>query len=223
MCHERERLIEYVYDECDADERARVKAHLETCAVCREEIAGLRETRQDLLAWEVPEHGSVWRPFAPARLAPWWREVPAWAMATAAGIMFLIGVSGGVAAQAVMARQAPAPRQAEAAPAAAQSTEVAVARAELSALETRLMAAVRASNEQMSRHVSAHSAETAGFVQAAVKDVVTNDQVTMLSLEFGRMWRKLNDLEKKNSQLNALVGQLTQQVTTLAGAGQPGR
>ena len=31
MCDERERLIEYLYDACDADERRRVEAHLASC------------------------------------------------------------------------------------------------------------------------------------------------------------------------------------------------
>src|SRR4051812_42477960 len=108
MCDERERLIGYVYDECDASERNLVNHHLETCEVCREEIAGLRATREDLLAWDVPDHGSVWKPFAPARLRPWWREVPAWAMAAAATLVFMVGLGGGVVGQALMQRS-PAP------------------------------------------------------------------------------------------------------------------
>jgi anti-sigma factor RsiW len=102
MCTERNQLIDYVYDECDASERRRVEAHLETCESCRDELAGLRAVRQDLLAWGVPEHGSVWRPFAPPRLVPSWRDVPAWALAAAAGVMFLIGAAGGAATRALV-------------------------------------------------------------------------------------------------------------------------
>ena len=65
MCEERERLIGFVYDECDAAERRTIEEHLETCPTCRREIAGLRGVRQDLLAWSVPEHESVWRPVVP--------------------------------------------------------------------------------------------------------------------------------------------------------------
>jgi anti-sigma factor ChrR (cupin superfamily) len=83
MCNERERLIGYVYDEVDAAERAVIDRHVESCAECRDEIRGFRSVREDLLAWDVPEHGSVWQPFAPARRTPWWRDVPAWAMAVA--------------------------------------------------------------------------------------------------------------------------------------------
>ena len=49
MCDDRERLIGYVYDECDAGERRTIEAHLESCEACREEIAGLRGVRTDLL------------------------------------------------------------------------------------------------------------------------------------------------------------------------------
>ena len=54
MCDERERLIGYVYDECEAAERRAVESHLEECVDCRQEIAALRSVRQDLLAWAVP-------------------------------------------------------------------------------------------------------------------------------------------------------------------------
>src|SRR5215471_4733947 len=104
MCDERERLIGYVYDEVDAAERAVIDQHLESCAECRDEIRGLRGVRQDLLAWDVPQHGSVWQPFAPARMRPWWRDVPAWALVAAATIMFVIGAAGGVATRAFLDR-----------------------------------------------------------------------------------------------------------------------
>src|SRR5436190_276553 len=100
MCDERERLIGYVYDECDPGEKRLVEAHLQTCETCREEIGGLRSVRTDLLAWDVPEHGSVWTPFVKARPAPSWRDVPLWAMAAAASLVFLVGAAGGVATQA---------------------------------------------------------------------------------------------------------------------------
>ena len=99
MCDERERLIGYVYDECDGDERKLVEDHLDSCATCRQEIGGLREVRQDLLAWDVPDHEPVWRPLVPVtRVAPWWRQAPAWGLAAAASVMFLTGAAGGAVA-----------------------------------------------------------------------------------------------------------------------------
>jgi anti-sigma factor RsiW len=84
MCDEREPLLAYLYGESDSEERRRVESHLESCEACRDELAGLRSVREDLLAWDVPDHGSVWKPFTPARPVWSWRDVPSWTMAAAA-------------------------------------------------------------------------------------------------------------------------------------------
>lgn len=136
MCHERERLIGYVYDECDREERRAIEAHLEECGTCRAEISGFRAVRQDLLAWEVPERESVWRPFAPARPSPWWREVPAWAMAAAALAVFAVGAGGGVITHAFVAHEGTS--DALSAPVAPVLTA-----ADLAAFEARMLGLVR--------------------------------------------------------------------------------
>lgn len=142
MCDERERLIGYVYDECDAAERRTIDAHLEACGVCRDEIRALRDVRGDLLAWDVPEHGSVWRPFAPARVTPWWREVPAWAMAVAATLVFALGAAGGMATHTFVSHDAvqAAPAPAVAAAPLLTPTPVAMSPAEQAAFEQRVIA-----------------------------------------------------------------------------------
>jgi hypothetical protein len=99
MCDERERLIDYIYDESGPEERRRVDQHLDTCEDCRREIEGLRQARRDLLAWGVPSQESVWRPFAPAQPIQWWRQVPAWSLAAAAGVVFMLGAAGGASVQ----------------------------------------------------------------------------------------------------------------------------
>lgn len=152
MCDERERLLSYLYDECDADERRKVEQHLETCATCRDEIGGLRGVRQDLLAWEVPDHGSVWRPFVPARVTPWWRGVPAWAMAAAASLVFLVGAAGGLATHALLAPALLA--QAAPPPAVARSS---VTRTDLAALEQRLLTTMQAQMDERVALVSSHA------------------------------------------------------------------
>src|SRR5262245_28697108 len=96
MCDERERLIGYVYDECEPAERRAIESHLDECDTCRGEIGALKSVRQDLLAWAVPPHEPVWRPFVSTPVVPWYRQVPAWAMAAAASVMFLAGAAGGV-------------------------------------------------------------------------------------------------------------------------------
>ena len=92
MCDDRETLIAYLYDEATAAERRQVDAHLATCAECREELRSLRGVRQDLLAWDVPAHESVWKPFASPQPVAWWRQVPAWGLAAAAAL----GLMGGL-------------------------------------------------------------------------------------------------------------------------------
>jgi anti-sigma factor RsiW len=102
MCDQRERLMDYLYDEAAPADRQGVEAHLETCGECRSEMRAFRRVRQDLLAWEVPAYESVWTPFAPVPVAPWYHQVPAWAMAAAAGLMIMLGSAGGFAANALL-------------------------------------------------------------------------------------------------------------------------
>ena len=179
MCHERERLIGYIYDECDPQERLRVETHLTGCATCREELGGLRQVRQDLLAWDVPEHGSVWRPFAPPRPRLSWRDVPAWALAAAAGVIFLAGAAGGVATRAWFPAASPA--YAMTATASVPANSPAVAAAELAALETRVVNRVRA--ELASRPVQTS--------QVAVRSA---DEVQKLAESFEALENRYLDL-----------------------------
>ena len=96
----------------------------------------------DLLAWDVPEHGSVWRPFAPARVTPWWREVPAWAMAVAATLVFALGAAGGMATHTFVSHDAvqAAPAPAVAAAPLLTPTPVAMSPADQAAFEQRVLA-----------------------------------------------------------------------------------
>jgi hypothetical protein len=146
MCENRERLIGYVYDECDPAERRLIEEHLEVCHTCRQEIRGLRSVRQDLLAWDVPAGEPIWRPMAPARHQPLWRAVPTWALAAAACATFMVGAAGGAATYALMPRSAPTVGQTPmggppaAIPAAFSPTE-------LAALENKVMERMRAELE----------------------------------------------------------------------------
>jgi len=156
MCDERERLIGYVYDECDAGERRLVEAHLEACETCREEIGGLRGVRTDLLAWDVPDHGSVWTPFVKARPTPSWRELPAWGLAAAASLMLLAGAAGGAVTMAFVQR-APAAAETNARLTGPVAVPVTVSQQDLTALEQRVMSKLRGEIEQRVSLVSAHA------------------------------------------------------------------
>lgn len=144
MCDERERLIGYLYDECDAGEKRLVEAHLQTCGTCREEISGLRGVRTDLLAWDVPDHGSVWTPFVKARPTPWWREVPAWGLAAAASLTLLVGAAGGVATQAFLQHEQTGQAVARSTVGSAVPLPVSVSQQDLSAMEQRIRGDVKA-------------------------------------------------------------------------------
>jgi hypothetical protein len=165
MCDERERLIGYVYDECDAGERRLIEAHLEACETCREEIGGLRGVRTDLLAWDVPDHGSVWTPFVKARPTRWWREVPGWGLAAAASLMLLAGAAGGAATTAFLQHDQSGQAVARTG-SSAVAVPVNVSQPDLSALEQRIMSATRSELDRRVSLVSAHGA--AGASDAAL-------------------------------------------------------
>ena len=160
MCNERDRLIGYVYDECEVAERDAIRQHLESCAACCDEIAALRSVREDLLAWDIPAHQSVWRPFAPPVAVAWWRQVPAWALAAAASLVFVAGAVGGALAQAVLpnAGATSVARQTTAVP-------VGVTADDLSVSEQRVMSALRTEFEGRLQLAAAH-AEPARVVNA---------------------------------------------------------
>jgi anti-sigma factor RsiW len=134
MCDERGKLIDYVYDEVSAGERRDVKVHLEGCPECRLELAALERTRQDLLAWNVPKHEPIWRPMPAPDPRSVWQQIPAWAVAAAASLVFTAGVGGGLVvrwlrpAPTAVATSAPVP--------AVQTVDVA-------ALEARILDRVR--------------------------------------------------------------------------------
>ena len=54
MC-DKELLVGYLYDELIGSERARFEAHVRACAECRDELAGLRQTRAQLTRWAPAE------------------------------------------------------------------------------------------------------------------------------------------------------------------------
>lgn len=101
MCEQRDCVLDYLYDEVSPADRREIERHLDGCDICRDDVQAFRRVREDLLAWGVPEQTSVWTPFAPASVVPWHRQVPAWAVAAAASVMFVVGAAGGFAASAL--------------------------------------------------------------------------------------------------------------------------
>jgi hypothetical protein len=161
MCDERERLIDYLYDEADPAARREFERHLESCASCRDEVRAFGAVRTDLLAWEVPESDSVWKPFAPPRPAPWWREVPAWAMAAAAVVIFAIGAAGGAATRTIADRATARPATTQQAAMPTQVVPAGVSRADLDAFGKQLSDTMRSEMDARVRLVSTHASSRA--------------------------------------------------------------
>jgi anti-sigma factor RsiW len=95
MCNQ-EHLISYLYDDLSPADRRSFEAHLAQCAGCREEVAGLRHTRQHLAAWAPPEPAFNFRLVQSARTAPPRRRfafVPQWALAAAAAVLLMAGAA----------------------------------------------------------------------------------------------------------------------------------
>jgi hypothetical protein len=104
----RNELASLVYDELAPDTRATLEAHLAECALCREELATLRDTRRMLARWETPTVSEDPRELARAivRRATGERAAPAapargrlvrltaMLCATAAAVLFLLALFG---------------------------------------------------------------------------------------------------------------------------------
>ena len=195
MCDDRERLIGYVYDECDASERQTIEAHLASCSDCRTEISGLRSVRQDLLAWNVPEHESVWRPFVPVRASSSWRDLPSWGLALAASLLLVAGAAGGVATHALWPHEpAAVAANVPTSPAAPAVAQASLSEADMAALEARVLARVRAQVDEQVRRAST-STTTGSPVRQVAREEFSPDEFAW--------YRAVNaDLQKLNSRLN---------------------
>ncbi|MDQ3211489.1 MAG: zf-HC2 domain-containing protein [Acidobacteriota bacterium] len=94
MCDSPELLVSFLYDELTGPERQAFRAHLDSCANCREEVAGLRSTRRHLASWAPPDPGLGFhivrnapapQPASRARVSPLWGLAAAAVLVLAAG------------------------------------------------------------------------------------------------------------------------------------------
>jgi anti-sigma factor RsiW len=86
MC-EKDRLVEYLYDEMPPTARQTFEAHLSECADCRAEVASLGGVRTALTRWTPPEPDfafEVVRTPAARSAQRWFRVSPGWGLAAAA-------------------------------------------------------------------------------------------------------------------------------------------
>jgi len=175
QCGDHGALVGYLYDECDADERARIGAHIAACAACAAELAALESTRIQLASWSPPETDlgfAISRPQAsgprPRRSLAWFiRPLPAWAQLAAAVVIFAAGLSLGIAQGTLRDTSAPAPVTAQvAAPVTAAAPAVPAERVTgptLEALEGQVLARVRAlideSEQRQQRELALRTAQ----------------------------------------------------------------
>jgi hypothetical protein len=219
MCDERERLIGYVYDECEPAERRAIEAHLDECGTCRAEIGALRNVRQDLVAWSVPPHDTIWRPLVAVPTLPWWRQVPAWAMAAAAGVMFLAGAAGGVVTHALVPHQtvstvatAPTLQMVPAGVTANQLTEV----------EQRMVQLMR--DELSKRQAAVGVPVTARVMPASIASGLTPARLDeILTTSEQKQWEFVrdvqNDFTRQMKQLRGELGSVKEQVFLMQSGG----
>jgi len=154
QCGENTALVGYIYDECEASERAAIDAHVAICAACAAELAALQSTRTSFASWTPPEASLGFQivrqsdPIFESRTTalpkhqdskprPWYgRPVPAWAQAVAATLIFAAGLSLGVM-RGIMPTTTPG-----AFPAAVSASQGALSATDLQALERRLRAEI---------------------------------------------------------------------------------
>jgi len=206
MCN-KEQLVGYLYDELEGAERSRFEAHLDTCAECRAEVAGLRRTRQHLTTWSPPEpefnFHIVRGAAAPPPARRWFGFVPQWAMAAAASLLVLAGAAAianlelrygpdGFVVRTGWAEAAPAPVSAATQttpPAAASAVSSEQLKAVVQVLETRLVELERA---QGTLTVKASAPVPAAITAPELRKILAQNEARQreeMNLQVAQIWK----------------------------------
>jgi anti-sigma factor RsiW len=98
MCN-KEDLVAYLYDDLDGPSRLSLERHVRTCDACRDELAGMRAVRTDLLTWSPPEPDFAFRLVAEPkvirpRVASWRAWLTPAAGLAAAAVLVLAAAAG---------------------------------------------------------------------------------------------------------------------------------
>lgn len=154
-CGDNAALVGYLYDDCDARERAAIAAHLAICSSCATEVAELSATRQQLSAWTPPETQLDFRLTNGAATPPvrWWANpLPAWAQLAAAAVIFAFGLALGTVVTRSSNWAATSPQAHDSAISQAELTRL---DQRVSAVERKSMAAVPVAMDDSSRQAMA--------------------------------------------------------------------
>lgn len=224
MCDDRDKLIDYLYEEVSASERRAFDAHLSACDECRDELRAFRDVRTDLLAFDVPEHGSVWKPFVTPVAAPWWKQVPAWGLAAAASLVFAAGVGGVMTGRMLMPAPAAAPMQAQvqAAPAPqATAQTIAATPEQVRILEERIAQLERTSQQP---RTTAASVSNVLLTRDEIDSLIKESEGRINQRTATKLYRAMIDLANQHQrdksdltqQINAAQSQTYQNVMRVA-------
>ena len=102
-CDRQGDLMSYLYDEASAAERASFESHLTDCGTCRDELAGFRQVRDDLGAWQVgfAPRTEIAISRSPLEIfreligqLPFWVRTSGVAAATAAVLLIVFAIAG---------------------------------------------------------------------------------------------------------------------------------
>lgn len=223
MCEQRERVLDYLYDEASPASRRDIERHLDACDECRQALRAFQNVREDLLAWSVPNPPSRWTAFAPVPVVPWHRQVPAWALAAAASVMLLMGSAGGFLAHGVLERRGSGAGDAPAAVAVPQASQVDPEA--VMALIRQELANARKDTAGHITQVSATAARpfrmdatTEARLLARVTDLVNTSQQRQLSLVGDYLYKVAQENERQRRDDGRRLTGLTAQVEQLQAA-----
>lgn len=223
MCDQRDVLMDYLFDEATPAAREQMERHLETCEACRTEIRQFRQVRQDLLAWEVPEYTSVFTPFAPVQTVPWYRQVPAWTMAAAASVMFVLGTAGGFLAQSMMAPRAEATTAANPAVPPPPAASRAVFEAQTGLDEATVRQLIAGSVADVEGRLMTRVSQRTPGLDPKIREAILGDAAVLVRDSHAQQWdlleRFVNEVQRERARerrdYEQVVGNLRDQVTGL--------
>lgn len=232
QCGDNAALVGYLYDECEAGERAVIAAHVAVCAACTAELEALGSARVQLATWTPPDAklGFVITQrdaVEPSRLRSgidkprvhWFaRPLPGWAQLAAACLVFGVGLSlgivrgtsGRVTSPAVTGAGAPAIDSAS------------VSSADLTALESRLrdeIASIRTVNRE--GNASAPSSGVQGSdaqLMARVRALIDESEQRQQRLLALRTAELVNDFDSQRRVDLAQIQRNFGQIEGLTGA-----
>ena len=213
-CGDPAALAGYLYDECSADERAAIGAHVAMCAKCASEVAALHATRTALASWRPPDVELGFRitseretPPAATVLRPkaWWqRPMPAWAQAAAAVLIFAAGAMSGMRTGQV-ASPSPSPTT------AVVATPASVSAADLAALERRLRTEMNSMRTASAPQTVQASASDQAIVRRVGELVAESEKRQQRELAF-RVAQVMRDVDSQRamdlSRIERTFGQM---------------